>query len=260
MKTFREYRELQERIVNIPTSDKKALIRVIEEMLKDIQKIEGPLLFKGLQRSRGFALVSSYRKEFSWYGMDRAAKGGYFEESEITKNIIRRLGFKNPPVFCTNAKYATVQFGDTFVVIPRGPYKMFWSPKVKDILYNVIFHKVTDASFKALDDTSADGKMAKILGGMGTIDYDKRAKSKGKSMEDYLFDSYKQVKKAPKRFEILLDTKEYWVIDVDVWLLERATDLAGIDLYWEKMTYADLEKALKALLVHLKRGTFDDEF
>lgn len=254
MKSFKEYHELQEKIVS-GQGKPKLTLRMLEEMMKDVKKIKGPIMFKGLREGGVIALVSSHRKEFNWYGLHNAIDR-FPKEASIVVSVIRKLGFKNPPVFCSANMRSTYQFGDTYIVIPRGKYRILWSPKVRDILANTVRHGLSDKAFKSNDQQKGDGDPLSFLfanSGDGYINYDIRAKEHNQNLIDYLADSYKELKKAPKRFEILLDTKEYWIIRPDS--LEHVANLAGFDdKDWDQFTYEELEKLLKAVYTYTKRN------
>lgn len=209
MKTFKEF--FSERYYNISPNRSKHLDKVAE----DLEKMKGPLIkraFKTKKNNLDIILASAMKDTTGeWFGLDfdfmKTEKKDLYD---IAKGFIHdKLGIKFP-VFCTNSDNNEMvnsgTFGDVYILIPRGPVKYFYSKRVDDLML------YTD---RRIFDIKMDNDMNPERV------FIKKDSPLYKEIISELFSLYKKSTNPPSEecSEIILDTKEYWLIPVE-WLEE----------------------------------------
>lgn len=194
------------------------------KILSDLSKMKGPVLLKGISPSRGFdpILASSMRDPSGdWYGIDDEIDT--FRKLAIKKIIHEKMGIKHP-VFTTNNPFYAYYFGSNIcIVVPRPPenLKVWISSEIEDLL-NDLFDRFSEMYIPYEESASYYKKMEPD----SYNEYSKMSEILIKSF----FDSYTKFNSLPKNInnEIILDTKEYWLIPLNSFISNSERDLKGL--------------------------------
>jgi hypothetical protein len=229
MKRFKDFtRELTERVAafkGVSDSTVKGLIKSLKKASIDSHKIDGAVIWRGFHYNDSpIMLVSTFQKEHSWYGLRELGQQARFKtQAMIYKDMITRgLGIKNP-VFVTAKQKKAEEFGRSYIVIPRGKYKIFHSPVIKDSLTTMVTRLT-----------------------MGTDDEEK---AENEALKDMFLKSYKKASKATgNEDELIFETDRYWLISADLFeSLIKARDKDAMALQPIK-TYQDVRDAIQTVL------------
>jgi hypothetical protein len=229
MKYFKDFiEELNERVAafkGVSDSTVKGLITSLRKASIDSHKIDGNLIWRGFHYDESpIMLVSTFQKEHSWYGLRELGQQARFKhQALIYKDMITKdLGIKSP-IFVTGKQKKADQFGRAYIVVPRGKYRIWHSPIIKDSLTTM----VTRLSMGQTEEERAENK----------------------AMSDLFKKSYKRVTKSTgNEDELILETERYWLIDQDIF--EKLKKLRNDNpLPSQKLnTYSDLRDAIKDVL------------
>lgn len=229
MKRFKDFvKELTERVAafsGISDSTVRGLISSLKKASLDSHKIDGAIIWRGFHYNESpIMLVSTFQKEHSWYGLREVGQQGRFKtQAVIYKDMITKgLGVKNP-VFVTGKMKKADEFGRAYIVIPRGKYKIWHSPIIKDSLTTMVTRLT-----------------------MGTNDDEK---AENEALKDMFLKSYKKTSKSTgNEDELILETERYWLINEDVFnsliLLRNKTAIAIPRV----KTYKDVRDAIQIVL------------
>lgn len=229
MKKFKDFtRELMERVASfggVSDSTVKGLLSSMKKASIDSHKIEGSIIWRGFHYNESpIMLVSTFQKEHSWYGLREVGQQGRFKtQASIYKDMITKgLGVKNP-VFVTGKQKKADEFGRAYIVIPRGKYKIWHSPVIKDSLTTM----VTRLTMGNNDDEKAENE----------------------ALKDMFLKSYKKTTKSTgNEDELILETERYWLINQDIFNnMITLRDKSAAPIPFPK-TYKDVRDAIRTVL------------
>lgn len=229
MKRFKDFtRELMERVAafgGVSDSTVKGLISSLKKASIDSHKIDGAIIWRGFHYNESpIMLVSTFQKEHSWYGLRELGQQGRFKtQALIYKDMITKgLGIKDP-VFVTGKQKKADAFGRAYIVIPRGKYKIWHSPIIKDSLTTLVTRLTMGSNEDERDENEA--------------------------LKDMFLKSYKKTSKSTgNEDELILETERYWLINHDVFnnlISLRDKNAMGIPVV---KTYKDVRDAIKTVL------------
>lgn len=153
-----------------------------------------PVLWRGIRVKQNYPMYHFVQDRDSFRGGNLGAQ-----------TIMKELGIKNPAfAYLGNMQTVTKLFGRTFAIVLKKPYRLFQSPVVDDVMAWAQTTIYKDTSGKGYSSRHSIGtrtekqQVKKALEGAKTF----KQLSGLKALDD-------------THNEVILDTPEYWGIDVD---------------------------------------------